>query len=174
MNQNLQKVDKANEETEEKLDMELKITEEKVENTNIEKTDENVQEIVLDEREADKRAEVKRQALGFMMETDSDTDSDSTQEPGSPTGSVLYEEYIELSSGNEEELTKDTEKTDTDPSTNTAEKDAFIGDDEVTDHDSVTDKGDNIHDEKYIDAKDKYRNQSDRDHRSSKERERKV
>ena len=72
------------------------------EDQSIETTGEIGETSKIDEKEEEERKEIKRQAYGFMIETDSDTDSDSTQGPGSPTGSVLYEEYVEISSGDDE------------------------------------------------------------------------
>lgn len=49
-------------------------------------------------KDVEEREEVKRQAMGFVCETDSESDLESS-EPDSPTGSILYDDYVELSSG---------------------------------------------------------------------------
>lgn len=48
-------------------------------------------------KEVEEKEEVKRQAMGFVCETDSESDLESS-EPDSPTGSILYDEYVELTS----------------------------------------------------------------------------
>ncbi|XP_052286066.1 uncharacterized protein LOC127881901 isoform X2 [Dreissena polymorpha] len=51
-------------------------------------------------KEMEEKNELKRQAMGFVCETDSDSELESS-EPESPTGSVLYDEFVELSSGDD-------------------------------------------------------------------------
>lgn len=54
-------------------------------------------------KEVEEREEVKRQAMGFVCETDSESDLDSS-EPDSPTGSILYDEYVELTSDDDDNV----------------------------------------------------------------------
>ncbi|XP_053377930.1 uncharacterized protein LOC123530295 isoform X2 [Mercenaria mercenaria] len=65
-------------------------------------SDEN-SSVKLSKKELDERAEVRRQALGFMCETDSESDTDESSDPGSPEAAMLYDDYVELSSDSDNE-----------------------------------------------------------------------
>lgn len=57
----------------------------------------------LSQKEMEERAEVRRQAMGFVCETDSESDTDESTSPDSPTADVLYDDYIELTSDSDNE-----------------------------------------------------------------------
>ncbi|KAL4226148.1 Protein artemis [Mactra antiquata] len=57
----------------------------------------------ISKKELEERAETKRQAMGFVCETDSESDGEESTPPNSPLPNVLYDDYIELSSDSDNE-----------------------------------------------------------------------
>lgn len=61
-------------------------------------TDDSESSAGLSKKEIEERAEVKRQAMGFVCETDSESDTDESSAPDSPGADMLYDDYVELTS----------------------------------------------------------------------------
>ncbi|XP_052780861.1 uncharacterized protein LOC128217634 [Mya arenaria] len=60
------------------------------------------EEEVRKQKEIEELKEIERQAVGFMLETDSESDIESS-DPESPPSQALYDDYVELSSGDDGE-----------------------------------------------------------------------